>query len=143
MELGLKVVIAAHPKSNHEEYPDYFGKRQTFKAQTHKLVKKAKLVIAHASTVLNLIVLEKKPVLFITTAEYEVDLEYSKRMRLMAAPLGKTCINIDTEPCPIDWGKELVVDMELYSNYERNYIKKENSEQLNTWQIMANRLKSF
>ena len=143
MELGLKVVIAAHPKSNHEEYPDYFGKRQTFKAQTHKLVKKAKLVISHASTALNLIVLEKKPVLFITTAEYEVDLEYSKRMRLMAAPLGKTCINIDTEPCPIDWGKELVVDMELYSNYERNYIKKENSEQLNTWQIMANRLKSF
>ena len=33
--------------------------------------------------------------------------------------------------------------MDLYSNYERNYIKKENSEQLNTWQIMANRLKSF
>ena len=101
------------------------------------------MIISHASTALNLIVLEKKPVLFITTAEYEVDLEYSKRMRLMAAPLGKTFINIDTEPCPIDWGKELVVDMELYSNYERNYIKKENSEQLNTWQIMANRLKSF
>ena len=41
-ELGLNVVIAANPKSNHVEYPEYFGKRRTLQDQTLRLIKKSK-----------------------------------------------------------------------------------------------------
>jgi len=143
VELGLKIIIAAHPKSNHEKYPDYFGKRQTFKAQTHKLIKKSKLVISHASTAINFAVLEKKAILFITTGEYAMDLEYSKRMELMANSLGKTLINIDQLPYKLDKEIEQSVDESLYSSYRQNYIKKDGSPQLHTIQTIANRLKNF
>lgn len=141
--LGVKVVIAAHPKSNHGEHPEYFGKRKTIRYQTHELVRSSKLVISHASTALSFVVLEKKPVLFLTTAEYKIDLGYSKKMEEMATDLGKSLINIDETPYFIDWEKELAVNMDLYSTYKQNYIKRDGSENLNTWEIVANRLKSF
>ena len=142
-ELELEVVIAAHPKSNHIDHPEYFGKRRLLRDQTLHLIKKSKLVISHASTALTYVVLEKKPLLFLTSAEYEADLSYSKSMEITALSLGKSLINIDEEPYPINWEKELSVNEELYLKYKQQYIKKEDSEELNTWQIFANRLEKL
>ena len=89
------------------------------------------------------IILERKPWVYLTTAEYGVDLHYSRGMKVTGDFLGKTLINIDNEPYSVDWEKELYVNEDLYLNYERQYIKKEGSEMLNTWQIFANRLKQF
>jgi hypothetical protein len=140
-ELKLEVVIAAHPKGKHVDYPEYFGGRRVFRDQSLQLIKKSKLVISHQSTALNYVVLEKKPLLFITTAEYEADLSYSKFLKLNGSWLGKRVINIDEVPYSISWKKELSVNEEMYLKYRQQYIKKEDSEDLNTWQILANRLK--
>jgi hypothetical protein len=142
-ELNLKVIIAAHPKSSHDDYPEYFGRRRTLRNQTLRLIKKSKLVIVHLSTALTYAVLEKKPCLFITTAEYERDISFSREIKMAGAPLEKTPINIDQEKYSVNWERELYVDEELYLNYKRQYIKKEGSEELNTWQVVANRLKDF
>jgi hypothetical protein len=140
-ESKLKVVIAAHPKNNHVDYPEYFGGRRVFRDQSLKVIKKSKLVISHQSTALTYVALEKRPLLFITTSEYEADLSYSKSMKKNAEFFGVRVINIDEEPCSINWEKELSVNEEMYLNYRQKYIKREGSEELNTWQIFANRLK--
>ena len=143
VELQLKVIIAAHPKSNHVDYPEYFGKRRVLRDQTLNLIKKSKLVISHASTALTYVVLEKKPLLFLTSAEYEADLSYSKFMKMMALSLGTSLINIDEEPYSINWEKELAVNEEIYLKYKHQYIKKKDSDELNAWQTLANRLKEW
>ena len=143
VELQLKVIIAAHPKSNHVDYPEYFGKRRVLRDQTLNLIKKSKLVISHASTALTYVVLEKKPLLFLTSAGYEADLSYSKFMEMMAHSLGTSIINIDEEPYSINWEKELAVNEEIYLKYKHQYIKKKDSDELNAWQTLANRLKEW
>jgi len=140
-ELELEVIIAAHPKSNHVDYPEYFGRRRVFRDQTLHLIKKSKLVISHASTALAYVVLEKKPLLFLTSAEYEADLSYSKFMEINALFLGTSLINIDEEPYSVNWEKELAVNEAMYLRYRQQYLKKEGSEELNSWQILANHLK--
>jgi hypothetical protein len=142
-EIGLKVVIAAHPKSNHIKFPEYFGGRLTVRDQTLALIKKSKLVISHQSMALTWIVLERKPWLYLTTAEYGVDLHYSMGMKVTGDFLGKTLINIDKKPYAIDLKKELHVNEELYSSYEKQFIKKEGSEKSDTWEILTNRLKRW
>jgi hypothetical protein len=142
-ELELEVVIAAHPKSNHIEYPEYYGKRQVLRDQTLPLIKKSKLVISHASTALTYVILENKPLLFLTSAEYEADLSYSKFLEMMAHSLGTSLINIDEVPYSINWEKELTVNEEMYLKYRHQYIKTAGSDELNTWQTLANRLKKW
>ena len=86
-------------------------------------------------------ILEKKPLLFLTSAEYGADLSYSKFLEMMAHSLGTSLINIDEEPYSINWEKELLVNEVMYLKYRQQCIKKAGSEELNTWQIFANHLK--
>ena len=141
-ELGLKVIIAAHPKSNHaDDRPEYFGKRQAIPNQILPLIKKSRFVMSHNSTALSFAVLEKKPILCLTTAEFETDIVVSRAFKVVASSLGTTPINVDAAPYSIDWKKKLLVNQDLYLSYQQQYLKKADSEKLNSWQILANHLK--
>ena len=141
-ELKLEVVIAAHPKSRHtDDRPKYYGKRRIIPNQILPLIKKSKFTMTHNSTTLTLVALEKKPVLILTNAAFEIDIAISKMLKLVASCFGSTPINVDTTPYSIDLQKELAVNESLYSFYVQQYIKKAGSEKLNSWQILANRLK--
>jgi hypothetical protein len=140
-ELKLKVVIAAHPKTNHTEYPEYFGKRHVIRNQLIPLIKKSRLVMTHDSTALVLVAVERKPVFILTNDAFEKDISCSRALKVTAASFGKTPIDIDQLPYSIDWQSEFLVDESIYSSYVQKYVKKEDSEQLNSWQIFANRLK--
>ena len=140
-ELKLKVVIAAHPKTNHTDYPEYFGKRHVIRNQLLPLIKKSKLVMTHNSTALVLVALEKNPVLILTNVAFEKDISCSRGLKVTAAGFGKTPIDVDQLPYFIDWQKELLVDESFYSSYVQQYVKKADSEKLNSLQILANRLK--
>ena len=140
-KLKLKVVIIAHPKTNHTDYPEYFGKRHVIRNQLLPLIKKSKLVMSHNSTALVLVALEKKPVLLVTTAAAYPDLSSLRAIKLVAAAFGKTPIDVDKLPHSIDWQRELFVNEKLYSRYVQQYVKKADSQKLNSWQILANRLK--
>jgi hypothetical protein len=142
-ELNLKVVIAAHPKTNHTDYPEYFGKRHVIRYQLLPLIKKSKLVMTHNSTALDLVALEKKPVLILTNAAFKADIGFSRCLKIIAAAFGTTPIDVDQLPYSIDWQKEFLVDERLYSNYVQQYVKKTGSKKLNSLQILANRLKQL
>jgi hypothetical protein len=64
-------------------------------------------------------------------------------MKMMVLSLGTSLINIDEEPYSINWEKELAVNEEAYLKYKHQYIKKEGSDELNTRQTLANRLKEW
>jgi hypothetical protein len=142
-ELKFKVVIAAHPKTNHSDYPEYFGKRHVIRNQLLPLIKKSKLVMTHDSTALVLVALEKKPVLILTNVAFEKTIFCSRSLKVTAASFGKKPIDVDQLPYSIDWQKELLAEESLYSSYVQQYVKKADSEKLNSWQILANRLKHF
>ena len=140
-ELKLKVVIAAHPKTNHTDYPEYFGKRHVIRNQLIPLIKRSKLIMTHNSTALVLVAVERKPVLILTNAAFEKDIACSRNLKVTASSFGKTPIDVDQLPYSIDWQKELLADESIYSSYVQQYVKKTDSEKLNSWQILANRLK--
>jgi hypothetical protein len=140
-ELNLKVVIAAHPKTNHTDYPEYFGNRHVIRNQLIPLIKKSKLIMTHDSTALVLAAVERKPVLILTNVAFEKDISCSRDLKVAAASFGKTPINVDQLPYSIDWQRELLADESIYSSYVQQYVKKADSEKLNSWQIVANRLK--
>lgn len=138
-QLGLEVIIAAHPCSHYESHTDYFEGRKWIRGQTIKLVKDSKLVLSHGSTALSFANLFCKPVTFLTSSEYYKSPE-GPFIREMAKRFGKKPIIIDKDN-DIDWEFELTVSKNHYNNYRHDYIKTKHSEDLPFWQIVANRLK--
>lgn len=137
---GVNITIAAHPSSNYDKYPDYFGRRPVIKGSTIELIKKCGFVIAHASTAINFAVLFNKPVLFITTKELQQNI-ISSYIESIALNLGKKPICID-DPTKIDSEIDyLPINEKSYAMYKNSYIKKEGSEDLPFWQIFANYIK--
>jgi len=136
---GFEVVIAAHPRSNYEERPDYFKGRRHIRGKTISLVKECQLVLNHSSTAINFANLFYKPTIFITCSDFERTY-LDCRITNMAKWHGKKSIVMDKDN-NIDVKKELTVSKEDYNNYRRAYIKTEESQHLPFWQIVANRLK--
>ena len=144
-ELRVKIVIAAHPSSDYEnraKHPeDYFGGRQIVKGKSLELIKKARFVIAHESTVLNFAVMANKPIVFVTTDEIERNPREARFIHAMAAWLNKTAINADAS-LHLDWKRELTVDRDAYARYREAHIKKSGSPEKPAWQILADYLKA-
>jgi len=138
-QLNTKIKIAAHPKSNHPAYPDCFGNRETVRGDTFGMIESSRFVITHSSTAFQFAILLRKPVIFLTTAELEKEKSFSGDIKAWANSIGKKPINID-EPLTMDWKKELYVDEKIYSDYTELHIKRKGTEELNVWQILANRL---
>lgn len=140
-DLGVKMIIAAHPYSHYDRHPDCFGGRTVLMGETVSLVRKAKFVVTHVSYSINFAVLFKKPAIFITSNALNQTI-FRDGIKLCAKSLGKNPVNID-QVTSIDLEKELVVDEEKYNEYRNWYIKKDKTEELPLWQIVANRIKSL
>ena len=140
-DYGVRIVIAAHPKSLYDRHPDYFGGRPALRGKTAELVRKSGFVLTHGSTALNFAVLFNKPLLFITTYRLQQSLT-SRYLFEMARWLGKAPINLD-EPLHLDWQKELTIEEQTYGRYRNAYIKKVGSPEKPCWQIFADFLKTL
>ena len=140
-KLGLKVVIAAHPRSHYEELPDFFQGRKLIRGKTVELVKDSRLVILHCSTSINFPVLYKKPIVFITTDELEMSI-YGNYISKFASYFRKTPINISRN-ASIDLEKEFFIYEEGYAKYKHDFIKMDGTEDIPFWQVVSNRIKSL
>lgn len=139
-ERGYEVIIAAHPRSNYEERPDYFEGRKTIRGKTRDLIRDSELVLMHYSTSLNFAVLYEKPVIFFTTNEMEkfnIDANY---IRAYSSEINKKFINISRD-YEIDWGEELRIDEKSYADYKEKYIKRRNTEDKFFWQIVVDEIR--
>jgi hypothetical protein len=138
-ELGLKVVIAAHPRSHYDKLPDFFQGRKVIRGKTFELVKNSKLVILHDSTAVNFSVLYKKPMIFVTMDRLEKT-EDGDYISKFASYFRKTSINISIN-LDIDLERELFVYEEGYAKYKHEFIKIEGTEETPFWQVVANKIK--
>lgn len=135
----MRIIIAAHPRSNYGNNPDYFKGRSVIKGKTAEFIQSSSFVIAHASTSINYAVLFKKPIIFVTTNELDKSPE-GVWIHNIASFFNKSVYNLNKID-GIDLAGELTVNHTLYDNYKNDYIKKTGSEELAFWQIVAQRIK--
>ena len=138
--MNTRVVIAAHPKSDYDNSPDYFCGRTHIKGETARLVRESSFVIAHMSTSIDFAVLYNKPILFITTDDIQ-KLNSGKNIKglaitAIASEFGKIPINID-HLSEFDWDKEMKVNEEAYLRYRNLYIKKPGTPEKPMWEIFC------
>jgi len=139
---GLKVIIAAHPRSRYEEHTDYFGGREAIRGETRDLIRGCEFVLTHYSTSLNFAVLHKKPVIFITTNDLERSTIDANYIYSYSWEFKKIAYNIE-QNYNIDWNKELIINEKIYNNYKEKYIKKNGSKEEYFWQIAADEIKKM
>ena len=139
---GVKIVIAAHPLSQYTPgQRAHFGEREVILGRTAELVRRSRFVITGPSTAVNLAVLFGKPVVFVTSHDYE-SYPFGPIIEAMAGELGKEPVYLD-EPLKIDWDRELTVDGGVYHSYVRSYIKMEGSPDLPFWEIFSSFLEAW
>ncbi len=138
-KLGLQTVIAAHPRSHYDEWPDYFEGRECIRGKTIELVRQSQLVMAHGSYALNFANLFHKPAIFITWPSLDNSF-HGQWIRLMANWFGKTPISTENTS-NINWKEELKVSSSNYNQYRTAYIKKDSSPNIPFWQIIADRIR--
>ena len=136
--LKLNVKIAAHPRSNYKNKRIKY-KHPILENKTFELIRGADVVVAHCSTSLQLAVIMKKPIIFITTDEIQNKLyakNYAKNIDNFATILGKKVINLSALPKVNDLKNYLNVDDKKYEKYIENYIKTKGSPEKLAWNIV-------
>ena len=139
---GVQVEIAAHPRSSYSsqkvkvfrDIPIKYGK-------TAELIYNAKFIMCHFSTAIQFGILFKKPIIFLTTDEFELS-HLSFYIRKLAGLLGKSVINLDSDLSIINWEKELKVDSNKYDDFIDKYIKINGTDELPLWDIVLNHIES-
>jgi hypothetical protein len=138
---NMKVIIAAHPRSDVIVLKKYFREREITKGSTFFDIKNSSLVLSHYSTAILFAILFNKPILFLTNDSF-IDNELDLNISNFAMVLGRSVINIDHD-YKLDFTKELLVNLEKYSIYIEHYVKKKDSPQEISTQILADRLKQI
>lgn len=133
---NIKVVIAAHPSAKYAH--DTFNGRLIYTNLTPELVKDCSFVISHHSTSLSFAILNKKPIVFVYTAEMLTLYKISVMVHItnMANFLDAALINIDSKLTE----SELAIkeyNPTLYDAYKYNYLTTYESEFLETKEIFT------
>ncbi len=132
---GLGVVIAAHPRSEYDDKPDFFQGRRVVKGQTIELVAHARCVLAHTSTSMNFAVLFEKPIAFLLCGRMKKHF-YGRLITEMARQFNTSPVDLQS----IDrWDVErtLSVDLKSHRTYREMYIKRDGTPGKFFWDIFA------
>lgn len=139
---GLRVIIAAHPRSHYESMSDVFGGREIIKGKTVELVAKCKLVVMHMSTSLSYAVLYKKPVIPVKIPGMPLSCQMNKMVDVFALAIGTSSVDISKDelsPSSLVCG----YDAAKYDEYRDHYVKTVGAEELPEWEIVAKTLKNL
>lgn len=136
-QTGLRVVIAAHPRSNYEDFPGRFGDREIIKGATLRLIDRSSLVITHASTAVGFAVLLRKPILLVKTGEM-VGGRYGDLVDSMAAALGlgvevldgrESASRLRLNPLPAPGSR--------FDEYRERYVQTPGVPDVTVWELVA------
>ncbi|MGE5505896.1 MAG: hypothetical protein ACM31L_15860 [Actinomycetota bacterium] len=131
-ELGLEVVIAAHPRADYYAAPGLFGARRIVKGGTAALVRSCRLGIGCHSTASSFAVLFGKPLMIIATRSLDAHPTVGHKMRCTAAALGTKPVFID-DPDAVDLTRAYEVDQAAYRAYVEDYIMRAGSSEDPYW----------
>lgn len=138
--LGLRVVIAIHPRAAYADRPELFGGREIVAGETARLIGESRLVVLHQSTAVNFAVLFKKPVLIAASKELiGLQVWHKYWYGMMAERLG-TRVRFMDDPDGLDLEGALAVDEAAYGAYVEDYIKEAGTPELPFWRIVTDEL---
>ncbi len=134
-ELGLKVIVAAHPRSTYEKRPGLFGQHEIVKGRTLELVADSSLVVTHDSTSVSYAVMFEKPILVAATSDMN-DYVY-----VMSNALGVDTVTIDddAEMKKLDLAKYIEPNAK-YEDYLFKNIKSRQAPEKKLWQVVETNL---
>lgn len=138
-QTGLKVVIAAHPRSEYEKHPGVFGDREIIKGGSAELISRCKLVILHNSTSVSFGALFAKPMLFTTTDQLEHGYAGIKYFHKLLATFGARALNPDVHS-PDSFREFIVTPNEHYREFVEQYIKVPGTPEKPFWEAVADML---
>jgi hypothetical protein len=136
--MGIKIVISAHPRRKSTER-DFWEGRQVVIGKTPELISGAKLVISHYSTALSFAVLNRKPILQITTDEY-INSYRREQFLAFSQALSLNLLNVDRYSDDEINASIFDVNEDVYLEYQERYIKAEQSDSCDIWYFVANSL---
>ena len=128
------VVIAGSPKIDCKQNTTLFGTRKVYTKKTAELIRDCKLVVTHASTADNFAVLWGKPLLLITTNQFESSPQ-KYFLNAQSVFLDTPVINATNCLEGIDWGSLSQKPIAKYSDYKNRFIKKRGTPDINSWSI--------
>jgi len=136
-QTGLKVVIAAHPRSRWDLRRSLLGGREAVYGKTAELMSGASLVFSHASTSIGFAVLSEVPLVLLTSDELNNSF-YRDEIAVRHKFFGVRLINIDhVEPRDFDLEALQHLHKTEYCEYREKYIKTAGSPELPSWEIFA------
>ena len=139
---GLKIVVAAHPKSNYGT--GVFGDREVVSGLTPEMVKGAEFVISHHSTSISYAVIFSKPLVFIYTSEMEEIYSDSviPVIHDLAEFLGAPHLNVDSsyDLKKIDFKG---INRAQYDAYKYGYLTSRLTENISTQEIFLREIRSL
>ena len=139
-ELGLEVVIAAHPRANYRNRQDVFGGRQVISGQTVHLIATSRLTIAHTSTAIGLAALFEKPVMILATqALYHRQVYDKYYYEAFAAELG-TPVRFFDDPELVDLSNVYALNDDLYDCYRKTYFQCPGAAEKPFWEIVLDNI---
>ena len=119
-ELGIRIVVAGHPKGALGEHPAAFGGRRVYYGRTEELVKHSEFVITRFSAAVSYAVIYNKPIVCIYNEQMRADATTFRYLQEATRTLGVTPINVDDPPSSI--AQYLSVNKDLYRRYTADYL---------------------
>lgn len=146
LETGLKIVVAAHPKSLIYKQKDYFGGRRVVFGKTAELVRDSNLVLFHDSTSVGYAVFFEKPVISLVSKAIEEGqkssfhniLSFSKALNSRLIYIDDYCLN--KRECFLN---NLYVDKSAYARYKYRYLTNPETEDTYSLQLVISGIKSL
>jgi hypothetical protein len=135
-ELGLPVVIAAHPRADYSDKSHLLGGRPIHYGKTARLVGESKLALAHTSVTTAYAVMFRKPVMLFATEAMVRRHPYQKRFfDSLPRELG-TPLRFFDDPDSADLSDPFSIDEAAYDRYLATYIKAPGTPSKPYWDIV-------
>ncbi|GAB7022250.1 hypothetical protein JCM12178A_08080 [Salidesulfovibrio brasiliensis] len=137
---GYQVVVAAHPRAVEKDWLEHYHDFKVIKGQTLELISQSSIVLNFWSSCVAYAVAFNKPVVCLTTDEFEKG-EEKLFPYFFAELLGKSVVNL-TKAKQLDIKKELKVDHERYAAFTREYLIPSTCPTDKTiWEVVVHELK--
>ncbi len=122
-ELGLEVVVAAHPRADYAKHPGIFGGRRVVAGRTAELIAASRLVLAHTSTAIGFAVLCRRPLMLLTSRALYSRHVYEKYTYEGLATELETPLRFFDDPAAMDLKDCLTVNDTAYRRYVDAYLR--------------------
>jgi hypothetical protein len=122
-ELGLRVVIALHPRADYSDRPGILGDREMVAGRSAELIARSRLVITHVSTAIGMVVMFRKPILLVVTRDhYDLTPNHGPVFEQVAETMNIKLHFID-DPATVDLSAAFQMDETRYDRYVEDYLR--------------------